>query len=37
MAVVIGKATKVHLPQNVNFVVADEPSITACVKKAEEI
>ena len=36
-AVVIGKATKVHLPQNANFVVADEPSIDACVKKAEEI
>jgi len=36
-AVVIGKATKVHLPQNANFVVADEPSIVACMKKAQEI
>ena len=36
-AVVIGKATKVHLPQNVHFVVADEPSIHACIKKAQTI
>jgi uroporphyrinogen-III synthase len=36
-AVVIGKATKVHLPKNANFVVADEPSIVACMKKAQEI
>ena len=37
MAVVIGKATKVHLPQNANFVVAEEPSIFACIKKAQTI
>jgi len=36
-AVVIGKATKVHLPQNAHFVVADEPSIAACIKKAQTI
>ena len=37
IAVVIGKATEVHLPQNANFVVADEPSIASCMKKAQEI
>ena len=36
-AVVIGKATKVHLPPNAHFVVADEPSIAACIKKAQTI
>lgn len=36
-AVVIGKATKVHLPENAKFVVADEPLITSCIKKAQEI
>ena len=36
-AVVIGKATKVHLPQNAHFAVADEPSIPACIKKAQTI
>ena len=36
-AVVIGKATKVHLPKNANFVVAEEPSILACIKKAQTI
>ncbi len=36
-AVVIGKATKVHLPKNVEYVVADEPLINACINKAKEI
>jgi len=36
-AVVIGDATKVHLPKNANFVVADEPSIAACIEKAQTI
>jgi len=37
MAVLIGKATKEHLPSYCKFVVADEPLIDACVKKAKEI
>ncbi len=36
-AVVIGKATKVHLPKNVNFVVADEPLISSCIEKARTL
>ena len=36
-AVVIGKATKVHLPENANYVVADEPMIASCIEKAKEI
>ena len=36
-AVVIGKATKVHLPTNADYVIAEEPSITACIEKAREI
>jgi len=36
-AVVIGKATKVHLPKNAEYVVADEPLINACINKAKEI
>jgi uroporphyrinogen-III synthase len=36
-AVVIGKATKVHLPPNANYVVADEPLISACILKAAEV
>ena len=36
-AVVIGKATKVHLPVNAECVVADEPLINACIVKAKEI
>jgi uroporphyrinogen-III synthase len=36
-AVVIGKATKVHLPKNANYVVADEPLISSCIKKAHTI
>lgn len=34
-AVVIGKATKVHLPENAKYLVADEPLINACIVKAE--
>jgi uroporphyrinogen-III synthase len=36
-AVVIGEATKVHLPSNARFEVAEIPRISACVKKAREI
>ncbi len=36
-AVVIGKATKVHLPENANFMVADEPLIASCIEKAKII
>ena len=36
-AVVIGEATKEHLPQNVRYEVADEPTIDACVSKAKHI
>jgi uroporphyrinogen-III synthase len=36
-AVVIGKSTKNHLPQNVCYVVANEPTIDACIHKAHEI
>jgi len=36
-AVVIGKATKVHLPVDAKYVVADEPLINACILKAKEI
>ncbi len=36
-AVVIGKATKVHLPENAAYVVADTPLISSCIEKAKEI
>ena len=36
-AVVIGKATKVHLPKNAKYAVADEPMIASCIEKAKEI
>jgi uroporphyrinogen-III synthase len=36
-AVVIGKATKIHLPKNAKYVVADEPLIRSCILKAKEI
>ncbi len=35
IAVLIGNATKKHLPSYCNFVVADEPLIDACVKRAK--
>jgi len=36
-AIVIGDATKVHLPPNASFAVAHEPMIDACIAKAMEI
>ncbi len=36
VAVLIGHATKEHLPDYCKFVVADEPLIDACVEKAKE-
>ena len=36
-AVLIGKATHKHLPKECNYVIADEPLIDACVKKAKEL
>jgi len=36
-AVVIGKSTKNHLPKYVCYVVANEPTIDACIYKAHEI
>jgi len=37
MAVLIGHATKEHLPDYCKYVVADEPLIDACVGKAKEL
>jgi len=37
IAIVIGESTKVHLPKNANFFVADEPTIDACLKKSKDI
>jgi len=34
-AVVIGDATKVHLPENAVYKVADEPLISSCIEKAK--
>lgn len=36
-AVVIGEATKVHLPKGARYAVAKEPLIASCIEKAEEI
>ena len=36
-AVVIGRATKVHLPADAKYVVADTPLISSCIEKAKEI
>ncbi len=36
-SVVIGHATKAHLPPNARVFVADEPLIDACIEKAREI
>ena len=36
-AVVIGEATKVHLPDGARYAVAKKPRIAACIAKAEEI
>jgi len=37
LAVLIGKATQEHLPNECKFVVADEPLINSCIKKALKI
>ena len=34
-AVVIGNATKVHLPENAEYAVAEEPLISSCIEKAK--
>ncbi len=36
-AVVIGKATLVHLPPHAKYEIADEPLISACIEKANQI
>ena len=36
-AVVIGEATKAHLPENARCAVAKKPLIDACIEKAQEI
>ncbi len=36
-AVVIGEATKVHLPDGVHYEAADRPTIDACILKAKQI
>jgi len=36
-AVVIGKSTKVHLPEYADYVVADEPLISSCIEKAKSL
>ncbi len=36
-AVVIGKATKEHLPDNVRYEVAEVATIDACISKAKEL
>jgi len=37
VAVLIGNATKKHLPKECNFVIANEPLIASCIEKAKEI
>lgn len=36
-AVLIGEATKEHLPTHARYEVADEPLISACITKAEQL
>ena len=36
-AILIGTATKQHLPKVCQYVIADEPLIEACIKKAKEL
>ncbi len=36
-AIVIGNATRVHLPEGADFAVAKKPLIDACVEKAREL
>jgi|GEM_PF-5950649 len=37
MAVVIGEATKIHLPIDAHYEVADMPLIDACITKAKQL
>jgi uroporphyrinogen-III synthase len=37
IAILIGHATKAHLPKMCKYVIADEPLIDACIKKAIEV
>jgi uroporphyrinogen-III synthase len=37
IAILIGNATKEHLPNGCRYEVADEPLIDSCIKKAKEI
>jgi len=37
VAVLIGHATKEHLPSECKFVIADEALIDSCIKKAKEV
>jgi len=37
MAIVIGEATKKHLPENIRYKVADKSNIQMCIEKAKEI
>ena len=36
-AIVIGNATKIHLPKGADFAVAETPLISACIAKAKEL
>ncbi len=36
-AILIGNATKAHLPKMCRYVIADEPLIDSCIQKAKEI
>ncbi|NOZ90723.1 MAG: uroporphyrinogen-III synthase [Epsilonproteobacteria bacterium] len=36
-AILIGNATKEHLPKECKYAIADEPLIDSCIKKAKEI
>ena len=36
-AIVIGEATKAHLPKNARVFVSDVPLISACIEKAKEV
>ena len=37
LAIVIGQSTKVHLPRDAKYLVADNPLISSCIKKAKEL
>lgn len=37
IAIVIGRATKVHLPKEAKYEVSDKPLIDACIAKAKEV